>query len=115
MGASDELRRELPLQTETCFFLLVSVLDIVLTNLLLRQGAIEANPIAAYFFYRWDFSGLVVFKMTVVAGVCVVAQWVARHNEATARRLLYVGIAIVGAVVVYSAGLYWRGSQGWWD
>ncbi|RMF37411.1 MAG: hypothetical protein D6753_17585 [Planctomycetota bacterium] len=85
-------------------------MDIVLTNILMRQGAIEANPIAAFFFYRWNFSGLVAFKMALVAAICVIAQLIAVRNPQAARGVLVAGIVIVGTVVAYSALLWWRQS-----
>ncbi len=112
MPISELWKKNLPLQSETCFFILLSVLDIVWTNILMRQGAMEANPIAAYFFYRWNFSGLIGFKMALVAVICVIAQVIARRNLAAARGVMCAGITIVGAVVVYSAWLYWRHAGG---
>lgn len=97
----------LPLETETAVFILVNVLDVFLTVALVyylnTHG--EGNPFANYFLNRWGFQGLVYYKMSMVAFVCVIAQMVARRNVKVARRLLYGLIAIVSAVVVYSGYL----------
>lgn len=97
---------ELPLQTETTFFILMNVLDIYLTYLLLINGAMEANPMANWVLQRWDFVGMIVFKLIIVTAICIIAQLVATIRPATARVLLIAGSAIVGAVVVYSVSLY---------
>lgn len=99
---------QLPLQTETTTFILINCLDIFLTNILLRKGAIEANPIADYFMQRWGFYGAIAFKLAIVAVVAVIAQIVAIKKLETARALLILGTLIVGAVVAYSISLYFK-------
>ncbi len=99
------LKEQLPLQNETTYFILVNVLDIFLTYLLLVVGAVESNPIANFFLERWGFSGMIAYKMVMVAFVCVLAQIVARRNLPRARMLLWLGCLIVGAVVLYSVRL----------
>ena len=95
----------LPLQSEVSVFILVGVLDIVMTNLLLRHGAVEANPVARFFLHHWGFRGMIAFKMVTITFVILVAQIVAQHKMSSARRILYCGTAIVGFVVCYSAFL----------
>ena len=102
------LTGELPLQTEVCVFILVGVLDIVMTNLLLRNGAVEANPIARFFLHRWGFHGMIFFKMATIAFVTVLAQIVAQHKMSSAKKILHYGTVIVGIVVCYSAVLLLR-------
>lgn len=102
------LTGELPLQNEVTTFILVSVLDIFMTYMLLRVGAVEANPFARFFLDRWGFDGMIAFKMVSVALVTVIAQIVAQFQMSTARKLLIYATAIVGAVVIYSAALLLR-------
>ena len=97
---------ELPLQNETTTFILINCLDIFMTYLLLRRGAIEANPIANAFYQIWHFNGMIFFKLVIVAAVCVIAQIVAWKKLRTARYLLIFGSILVGAVVVYSVWLF---------
>jgi hypothetical protein len=99
---------QLPLQSETSFFILANVLDIVFTNVLLRMDAIEANPIARQIFINWGFHGMIAFKLFLVAFVCLITQLIAVHHLRRARQTLYLGTAIVGAVVAYSAYLLAR-------
>ena len=69
------------------------------------NGMMEANPIANFFLDRWGFSGMIAFKMAIVAFVCVLSQIIAKSNLQRARMLLWLGIIIVGSVVVYSVRL----------
>ncbi len=102
-------RHQLPLQSETSYFILANVLDIVFTNILLRMHAIEANPIANYILIHWGFPGMIAFKLFLVACVCLITQLIAVHHLPRARQTLYFGTVIVGAVVIYSAVLLGRG------
>ena len=102
-------RQQLPLQSETSYFILVNVLDIVFTNVLLRMHAIEANPIANYVLIHWGFPGMIAFKLFLVACVCLITQLIAVHHLRRARQTLYFGSVIVGVVVAYSAFLLARG------
>ncbi len=101
-------RHQLPLQSETNFFILANVLDIVFTNILLRMDAIEANPIANYFLIHWGFHGMIAFKLFLVACVCLITQLIAVHHLLRARQTLYFGTLIVSVVVVYSGLLLMR-------
>ena len=100
------LTRKIPLQDETSYFILVNVLDIFMTYILLRFGAIEANPIANFFLERFGFNGMIFFKLAVTAGVCVIAQIIALKSIAKARAVLALGTVLVGLVVAYSAYLF---------
>ena len=103
------LLRHLPLEHETALYLLVSAFDVFMTYLLLRTDrAVEANPIARFFLNHWGIRGMIYFKFSLVAFVCVVTQIIANRKETTARRILYLAIAVVSVVVIYSLVLYVR-------
>ena len=55
-GWLNSFTEELPLQSETTYFILVNVLDFYLTYMLLNTNAIEANPLAAFVFRPMGFS-----------------------------------------------------------
>jgi hypothetical protein len=105
-------RRKLPLETETSIFILVNVLDFVMTWWMLMHREMglgnfyESNPVARFFLDHWGVKGLLYFKMGVVAFVCVIAQIVATRREASARFLLVAGTLVVSAVVIYSLRLF---------
>ncbi len=102
--------RSIPLETETAWYVLLNVCDILATWALLRRNAgfIESNPIARWFYHEWGFNGMVYFKLGMVALVVVIAQVVARKNEPLAQFLLVFGCVAVGGVFIYS---FWLGSQ----
>ena len=83
-------------------------MDIFWTKKLLEQPrAIEANPIANFVIGNWGFMGMVIFKLTIVAVVCIIAQIVAVKRIKTARALLIFGTVLVGGVVIYSWWLFY--------
>ncbi|MEZ6065071.1 MAG: DUF5658 family protein [Planctomycetaceae bacterium] len=99
----------LPLESETSAFILVNVLDYIMTYLLLMQGFYEANPIARYFIESWGpVKGMLGFKLTIVTIVCVIAQVVALKRLDYGRFILLVGTVATGGVVVYSFMLWIR-------
>lgn len=107
------LFRHRPLETETAIYVLVSVLDYVMTYLLLnakgRGGVMfnESNPVAAYFLWGWGpKKGLLFYKLLVVAAVCVATQLIAVYRLRLARLVLVFGIVVTLWVVVYSVRLY---------
>src|SRR5262245_45526297 len=68
---------------ETILFVIVSVLDALMTwHLLTHDGAafVESNPVARYFIYGWGLKGMVGFKLTLVIIVAAICQWIARLN-----------------------------------
>ena len=100
--------RNLPLERETAWFILVSVLDILFTYKLLSGGFREANPAARFFIDRWGMKGMIFYKMGMVAFITVLAQVIATKNRNAARWVLFFGIAAVSIVVVYSVMLLIR-------
>jgi hypothetical protein len=103
-------RLALPLQRESALFLLVSVLDVMMTYLMLsdvpepdgRAMFYESNPVARWFFEGWGLTGIVAFKFTMVAVVEVIAQIIALRRLQLGRRLLEFGTLVVALVVLYS-------------
>ena len=94
---------------EIWLFLLFSVADVVLTMALLSRGGFaESNPVARYFLNSWGPKGLVYFKFSLVATVCLIAQFIAFKRIETARRLLNFAVLAVAVVVAYSSVLYYR-------
>ncbi|MDA1016567.1 MAG: DUF5658 family protein [Planctomycetota bacterium] len=94
-------------ETETSWFVLANVLDIVLTFLLIRErGFVEANPIARFFINHWGLKGMIGFKLGLVLLVVVITQFVASRRPQVARAVLIFGTVVVGAVVIYSVSLH---------
>jgi hypothetical protein len=103
-------RLQLPLQRESCLFLIVRVLDVLMTCLLLgdltgitgKAIFYESNPVARYFVEGWGLSGIIYFKFAMVGFIEVLAHLVAMKNLAAGRRLLEFGTVAVSLVVIYS-------------
>ena len=104
---------ELPLETETCRFVLISLLDLFMTFLLLyfsnrgmmRNVVVESNPVAQYFISGWGTMGLVWFKIAMVTLIVLAAQAIASRRPTVAQLVLNGAALFVGSVVVYSAFL----------
>lgn len=94
------------LEFEKTLFVLVNLMDIVMTHTLLSTGAFyESNPIAQWIIDGWGTMGMTAFKLIVVAGVMLIANLVAVYRVKTSRNLLNFGTFMVGAVVTYSVYL----------
>ncbi len=104
---------ELPLETETCRFVLISLLDLFMTFLLLyfsnrgmmRNVVVESNPLARFFISGWGTLGLVWFKIGMVTLIVLATQVVATRRPGVAQLVLNGAALFVGSVVVYSAFL----------
>jgi hypothetical protein len=107
------------LPDETLWFVLVSVLDYLMTYLVLYQSEmqgsplqhrlVESNPLAAYFMDRWGpEKGLLGFKLGLVAAICLITQRIAVHQPRLARGILNFGTFLTALVVLYSLALLWR-------
>ena len=102
-------RRPLPLESETCWFLLLGVLDLVLTTMLLAPAEVrESNPVARFCLHAGGLRGLIIFKFGMLAGVTVIAQIIALRRVQAARIVLLLGIVISFLVATYSVVLLLR-------
>jgi hypothetical protein len=105
----------LPLETETAVFILVNLLDFLMTYWLLMAGQVgrnrfvEGNPVARYFIESWGpVKGMLGFKLAIVVLVCVISQLIAIKRPDLGRAVLIFGSVATGAVVVYGLSLYLR-------
>ena len=104
---------DLPLETETCRFILISMLDVFMTFLLLYLSnrrmmtnvVIESNPVARFFIEHWGTNGLIWFKIAMVILVVLATQAVAISRPIVAQCTLNLGSCVVGSVVIYSVYL----------
>lgn len=100
-------RRSVLLESEVSWLLLLSVMDIFCTWTLLQRGPhfVESNPVAAWFFHRFNVRGLVAYKFLLIAAVVVIAELVERVKPGRGRFVLRIGIIGAAAVVLYSGYL----------
>jgi hypothetical protein len=92
-------------------FALLSAADFALTWWLLsysRGEVYESNALASWWLSRFGWLGLAGYKAGSVLLVAALCAAIARRRPAAAGRVLLLGCAAAGLVVVYSAGLGWR-------
>lgn len=98
------------LSRESGALLAVSVLDVLMTYVLLRQGFhfYESNPLARWFFVRWNIAGMVGFKFLLIALAIAVSEFVERRRPNLGRKVLGLGTVAATGVVAYSLFLLYR-------
>ena len=96
------------LQGWIILFLILSIADLVVTYWLLSYSPTfyESNPVANWFFKKWNFAGMTFFKFGVVAVVVVISEFVERKRPGTGKFVLILGSIVTAAVVAYSVRLY---------
>ena len=94
------------LELEKSLFVIVSLLDLLMTSLLLRTGSfIESNPFAGFFYEGWGMLGMTGFKMILVGMILLVVNIIGIWRLPTARGLLVMGSISTGGIVIYSGWL----------
>jgi len=89
-----------------CWFLLLGVLDLVLTTILLVPGEVhESNPVARFCLHAGGLRGLIIFKFGMLAGVTVITQIIGLRRVQAARIVLLLGIVMSFCVATYSVVL----------
>lgn len=96
------------LSGEGRLLVLLSILDLLVTYSLLRHPDglhYEANPIAQWWFARWNIAGMTAFKFTAIALGIASAEIVERRRPGVGRAILLVGITAVLYAVGYGSYL----------
>jgi len=103
-----------PFEHETSLYLLVSVLDFLMTFWMLRHRGdgrlrfVESNRVASFFLDRWGVQGLFAFKIASIVTVLLLTVIIADKRPAAARFVLWLGILVTAFTVIYSVALYVR-------
>ena len=102
--ALDHSRLQLPSLMLIC----LSIADILVTFRLLRisQAYYESNPVAYWFFSRWDMRGMIAFKFSSIALAIVAGEIIERRRPGLGRLVLWVGSVAATAVVWHGFRLY---------
>ncbi len=88
----------------TLLFVTANVLDIIMTWMLPGTGAFpESNPLARLVLDHHGMSGMMVCQLALVAGIVMIADFIAIGTSGTAPALPGTGTAMVGAGVLSSA------------
>ena len=95
------------IEGESVALILLSLADLMVTYHLLKRGAgfYESNPIAQFFFARWNIAGMAMFKFSVVGFVVVAGEVVERSRPGLGRFVVLVGCIASAAVVCYGLKL----------
>jgi hypothetical protein len=94
--------------------LALSVADLLMTFTLLRAhpAFIEGNPVARWFFHRWNMAGMALFKFGVIGGVIALAELIERRRPGWGRFVLLVGSVGAGYAVWKGLALYTGHARG---
>lgn len=87
------------------WYVLLAILDVLLTWVILSNGGVEVNSIAAWIIAHAGMMGASVFKFTTVAVVLVLTEWVARQDEPASRLIARSAVAINAVPVMVSVTL----------
>ena len=95
------------LEFESLGLVALSTADILVTYVLLRRGPAfyESNPVAQWFFVRWNIAGMAVFKFSAMGLVIVIGEIVERHRPGWGRVLLLASCLATAVVVSYGLRL----------
>jgi hypothetical protein len=93
----------------------LSLADLFVTYRLLRASPAfyESNPVARWFFDRWNIAGMAIFKLAVMGAVIAIAEVVERLRPGRGRFVLLVGCLVTAAVVWHGLRLLggWTGGE----
>ncbi|MGC8641991.1 MAG: DUF5658 family protein [Isosphaeraceae bacterium] len=103
-GAGEASRLELP----SLILLALSMGDIYVTFRLLTtgQGYYESNPVAEWFLAHWNFKGMFLFKLGMVAVTITLGEIIERHRPGLGRLVLWLGCIVSTVVVWHGLRLY---------
>jgi hypothetical protein len=96
------------LPAESLLFVALSAADLLMTYRLLWHGQFfEANPVAQWFFVRWNIAGMTFFKFGLVIFIIVLAETIERHRPRVGRAILLLGCLAAAAVFIHGLRLHW--------
>jgi hypothetical protein len=86
----------------------LSAADLFMTYILLWTGQhfYESNPVAQWFFARWNVAGLTGFKFALVGLIVVLSEMIERHRPGVGRAILLLGSLAALVVVVHGLRLF---------
>jgi hypothetical protein len=81
------------LQALASGLLLLGAIDLFLTFTLLRKSPafFESNPVAQWFFARWNMTGMVMFKFSTLAVAIAVSEIIERRRPGLGKFVLLIG------------------------
>jgi hypothetical protein len=91
-----------------CGLLALSAADLFMTFALLRTSPafFESNPVAQWFFARWNMAGMVMFTFSVIAAVIAVSEFIERRRPGWGRFVLLIGCLGAAYAIYKGFNLY---------
>jgi hypothetical protein len=87
-------------------FVAVSLADFLMTYRLLAHGRfVEANPVAQWFFARWNVAGMIGFKLGLVAFIIILGETIERYRPRVGAAVLVFGCVASILVTIHGARL----------
>jgi hypothetical protein len=89
-------------QGPACALLALSAADLFTTFTLLQTSTafFESNPVAQWFFARWNIAGMVLFKFSIIGAVIAISEFIERRRPGWGRFVLLIG-CLGAAYAVY--------------
>lgn len=102
------LRDSSRVQGMAAFLLCLSLVDLLVTYLLLRISPhfYESNPVAQWFFQRWNILGMTLFKFAVVGFVIALGEVIERNRPGWGRFVLLGGCGVTAFAIVRGLRLF---------
>jgi curved DNA-binding protein CbpA len=102
------LREASHVQPFAGWFVAISLADVLMTYVLLRAGPhfYESNPVAQWFFHRWNILGMTLFKFALVGGVVALSEVIERKRPGWGRLVLLAGCGVTGFALARGLRLY---------
>jgi DNA-directed RNA polymerase subunit RPC12/RpoP len=99
---------ESQVQGIACGLLFLSAADLFMTFTLLRtsNAFFESNPLAQWFFARWNIAGMALFKFSIIGAVVVVSEFIERRRPGWGRFVLLIGCCGAAYAVYKGFNLY---------
>ena len=91
------------LRGEILLLVVLSLADLLMTYRLLMTGGpfYESNPVAQWFYARWNVAGMTFFKFGMVGFVVVLGETIERHRPGVGRAVLLLGSLVAVVVTVH--------------
>jgi hypothetical protein len=92
--------------------LLLGAADLFLTFLLLRKSPafFESNPVAQWFFARWNMMGMVLFKFAVLGFAITASEIIERRRPGWGQSVLLIG-CVATAFAIYKGYTLYLGKE----
>jgi hypothetical protein len=88
--------------------LLLSAADLFMTYFLMQTSPrfVESNPVALWFFQRWNIAGMATYKFAVIGSAIAMCEVIERRRPGWGKLVLLIGCVAAAWVLWYSVKLY---------